>query len=199
MRASIVDYNECVDIQTLKTIKNNFLVDLKQAVSGKQTSLPFIRHHLGKATLLQSGEIFQAVVVGGNICQRALMKKVGNQFHIIKHSQRQQEPLLTKTDLMILLEKNIYPEVEVVTINFAYPLTPVLRKGMSDGVLQSGTKENPLNGLVGMQIGEEFEKYMSKVHGRTIRVVVANDVVCLLLSGLISHTWDAIAAGVVGT
>jgi Mn2+/Fe2+ NRAMP family transporter len=40
---------------------------------------------------------------------------------------------------------------------------------------------------------------MKQVHGRTIRVVVANDVICLLLSGLISHEWDTIAAGIVGT
>lgn len=188
-----------MDIQTLRQVKTDFLSDLHQAALGQQTSLPFIRHHLGKASLVKSGDIFQALVIGGSIYQKATMKKEGNQVQIIEHDQEPQPPFLTKADFMTFLETHIHPDVEVIALNFAYPLMPVLRNGMLEGILQSGSKENSFDGLVGTQVGEEIETYMKHVHGRTIRVSLANDVICLLLSGLISHEWDAIAAGIVGT
>ncbi len=188
-----------MDIQTLRQIKNQFLSVLHQAAVGEQTSLPFIKHHFTKAPLVTSGDTFQALVIGGSICQTATMKKVGHEVQIIEHSQEQQPSFPTKTDFMLFLAAHIRPEVEVVTLNFAYPLTPIVRSGMLDGTLQSGTKENSFDGLVEMQVGAEIEAYMKHVHGRTIRVAVANDVICLLLSGLTYHTWDTIAAGIVGT
>lgn len=188
-----------MDIQTLRQVKTDFLSDLQQAALGQQTSLPFIKHHFTKAPLVTSGDIFQALVIGGSIFQTATMKKVGDQVQIREHHQELQPPFPTKTDFMTFLATHIQPDVEVVALNFAYPLTPILRSGMLDGTLQSGTKENAFDGLVGMQVGEAIETYMKQVHGRTIRVAVANDVICLLLSGLTSHAWNAIAAGIVGT
>ena len=194
-----MDYNDCVDIQTLRQVKNNFISVLQQAASGQQTSLPFIRHHFRQASLVQPGDIFQALVIGGSVCQTATMKKVGDQVQILEHSQEPQPSFRSKTDLMKYIATHIHPEVRVIALNFAYPLKPVFRDDRIDGILQSGTKENSFDGLVGMQVGEAIETYMQQVHGRTIRVAVANDVICLLLSGLISHAWDAIAAGIVGT
>jgi hexokinase len=194
-----VDYNEYVDIQTLRQVKDNFVSVLQKATEGEQTSLPFIRHHFRPVSLMQSGDMFQALVIGGSVCQKATMKKVGDQVQILEHSREQQPPFHTKADLMAFLETQIHPKVEVIALNFAYPLTPILRNSMPDGILQSGTKENVFDGLVGTQVGEAIETYMKQVHGRTIRVAVANDVICLLLSGFVSHEWDAIAAGIVGT
>ncbi len=196
---SIVDYNECVDIQTLRQVKNNFLSDLNRAASGQDSSLPFIRYHLGQTSLVQSGDMFQALVIGGSMCQKATIKKVGNTIQIIEHSKEPQPLFHTKEDFTTFLEEHIHPDVEMVALNFAYPLTPILRDGTWDGMLRTGTKENRFDGLVGMQVGEAIETYMKQIHGRTIRVAVANDVICLLLSGLISHEWDTIAAGIVGT
>jgi len=196
---SDVDYNGYVDIQTLQQVKDNFVSVLKQAASGQQTTLPFIRYHFRQASLVQPGDTFQSLVIGGSICQTATMKKVGDQFQIPEHSQELQPSFRSKTDLMKYIATHIHPEVEVIALNFAYPLTPVLRDSLLDGILQSGTKENIFDGLVGTQVGEAIESYMKQIHGRTIRVAVANDVICLLLSGLTSHAWDTIAAGIVGT
>ncbi len=194
-----MDYNEYVNIQTLKQVKSHFLSDLHKAASGQQTSLPFIRQHLSNTSLVRSGETFQALVIGGSIYRKATIKAVGNQVLIVEHIQGQQSPLRTKADLMRFVETHIHPDVEVIVIDFAYPLIPILRDDVPDGVLQSGSKENTLQGLVGANVGEEIETHMKNVHGRSIHVAVANDTVCLLLTGLTSHTWDAIAAGIVGT
>ena len=196
---SDVDYNGYVDIQTLQQVKDNFVSVLKQAASGKPTSLPFIKYQLNNVPLVTSGDIFQVLVIGGSNFQKATMKKVGKETQITEHSQEHQPPFHTKADFMAFLDTHINPNMEVVALNFAYPLTPILRNGMPDGILQSGTKENVFDGLVGTQVGEAIESYMKQVHGRTIRVAVANDVICLLLSGLTSHAWDTIAAGIVGT
>ena len=194
-----MNYNEYVDIQTLKQIKNQFLSDLHKATLGQQTSLPFIRHNLAKTAVIKSGEIFQTLVIGGSICQKATMKKNGNKVDILDQAQVPQPPFLTKNDFMTFLGTHIHPDVEVVALNFAYPLIPIIRNGMLDGILQSGSKENTFSGLVGDKVGAEIETYFQKTFGRTIRVAIANDVICLLLSGLNYHNWDTIAAGIVGT
>lgn len=188
-----------MDLQTVRQVKDQFLSDLYQSSSGQNSSLLFIRHHVTTTPLVKSGDIIQVLVIGGTNFQKALIQKVDNQARIISHEQELQPQFATKADLMTFLATHIDPNVEVVAINFAYPLTPSLRNGMLEGTLESGSKENTFDGLVGESMGEEIETHMKHVHKRTIRVAVGNDVICLLLSGLNHHRWDAIAAGIVGT
>ncbi len=194
-----VDYNEYVDTNTLIQIKNNFLSVLQQAASGQQTSLPFIRHQLPKIPLVKSGDTFQVLVIGGSVCQKATMKKDGDELKIISHHELSLPPFLTRDDFMTFLGAYISRDAEVIALNLAYPLTPTLRGGMLDGILRSGSKENTFDGLVGMQVGDEIEKYMKNTQARDIKVCVANDVICLLMSGLTRNEWSDIAAGIVGT
>lgn len=188
-----------MNINTLVQIKNNFRSELQKASAGKSTSLPFIRHMLPKLPLVKSGDTFQALVMGGSVCQKAMMKKEGDGLKIISHHELSLPPFLTRDDFMTFLGAHIQHDVGAIALNLAYPLTPTLRGGMLDGILRSGSKENTFDGLVGMQVGDEIEKYMKRVHGRTIRVSLANDVICLLFSGLTHHRWDTISAGIVGT
>lgn len=185
-----------MDTHALRLIKDNFAQALLQGVSG---SLPFIKHNLAPTSLVKEGETFQTLVIGGSFYQKAMMKKVGENIQIISHDQGPQPPFLTESDLMEFIETHIDPAVSIVALNFAYPMTPVQRKGILDGVLQHGSKENTFDGLVGKRVGEAVETYMQGRRGQKIRVSTANDTICLLLSGLIHHEWDSIAAGIVGT
>ncbi len=183
----------------LTQIKNNFVAELEKGAQGIQGSLPFIKHNLSTASLVEPNGIFQTLVIGGSFYQKAKMKKINGNIQIIEHDQGPQPPFLSKQDLMTFVENHIDPEVSIVALNFAYPMTPVSRDGILDGRLQSGSKENTFDGLVGENVGEAIEKYMMEKENRTIRVSAANDTICLLLSGLIHHDWDGIAAGIVGT
>lgn len=188
-----------MNIQELTQIKNNFVQELEKGKQNSGSSLPFIRHNLSPASLVEQNGVFQTLVIGGSFYQKAKMKKINGNIQIMEHDQGPQPPFLSKQDLMTFIEEHIDPEVSVVALNFAYPMTPVSRDNILDGTLQSGSKENTFEGLVGENVGEAIEKYMAEKHNRTLKVSAANDTICLLLSGLIHHEWDAIAAGIVGT
>ncbi|MBP9690520.1 hypothetical protein KBD81_00410 [Candidatus Woesebacteria bacterium] len=187
-----------MNIDTLQTIKNNFANELILSSQGTKTSLPFIKHSLSPVSIVDEGETFQALVIGGSFYQKAIMKKENGTITIVEHEQGAQPPFLTKVSLMTFIESHIAPDVNTVALNFAYPMTPISRDGILDGTLVSGSKENTFEGLVGENVGEEIEKYMSQ-KGRMIRVSAANDTICLLLSGLVNHPWNTLAAGIVGT
>ena len=97
------------------------------------------------------------------------------------------------------IEKALRPDITYLALNFAYPMSPVSRDGYLDGNLIMGTKEHSFEGLVGKNIGETIEKYIFDTLKRKIHVAIANDTVCLLLSGLTQYRWNGLVGGIVGT
>ena len=181
------------------TIKNAFVKELSDANAGQQTSLPFIKHTLAAKSLVAENESFQTLVIGGSFFQKATMKQIAGNLQIIQHTQGEQPAFLTKQSLLDFVMEHLDPEVQTVALNFAYPLTPINRGELLDGILQNGSKENTFEGLVGLNVGETIEQYVMEKTGKKIQVAVANDTICLLLSGLIHHSWENLAAGIVGT
>jgi hexokinase len=188
-----------MQFEELNLIKKSFINDLKAGLEQKSSSLAFIRHKLSVSEIVKENQTFQTIVIGGSIYQKAIMKKSNDNLKILDLDQGPQPSFLSKEDLMIFIESHVDPQVSVIALNFAYPMTPINRDGLLDGTLQSGSKENTFSGLVGKNVGEEIEKYFFEKFNRNIRVSVANDTICLLLSGLVHHNWDKIAAGIVGT
>lgn len=188
-----------MDIPTLQTIQANFLQELKNAQSGKQTSLAFITHQLPQNPIVKNNEVFQVLVIGGSVCKNAKVIKEKNSISILEMTQKPQPPFITKEDLFSFIEKELLENVSVLALNFAYPLQPVFHNNKLDGVLVSGAKENTFTGLIGKQLGLEIGQHMQQQRNRSITVSVANDTICLLLSGLMKHPWETLAAGIVGT
>lgn len=185
--------------QTLSSIQQNFLSELLLAEQKKKTSLPFIKHRTPSSPLVSDGETFQVMTIGGTIFRKALVKNINGTLKIVQRETKNQPPLLNKEDLLLYVEKELQPTTRVLALNFAYAMTPVFERGRLDGVLLHGSKENALGDMVGKKVGEEIEKYIVKKHKRDIVVSVANDAVCLLLSGLTRFPWETLAGGIVGT
>ncbi|MCX8009160.1 MAG: hypothetical protein N3A54_05695 [Patescibacteria group bacterium] len=139
------------------------------------------------------------LVVGGSVYRSAIMKKRGNGIALLEKIEGTQPVFHTKEDFLSFIVSKMHPDVSVVGINFAYPLAPVFREGYLDGILQSGTKEHAFHGLMGEPVGETIEKAVYERLHQEIRVGIANDTICLLLSGLTQYEWHQIAAGIVGT
>lgn len=188
-----------MDLSNLAKIKDAFVKELQDAASGNKTSLPFIRHTLSPQSLVQPNETFQVIAIGGSFYQKALMTKENENIKIIDYSQGEQPQFLNENALLTFVERHIDPNATKIGINFAYPLEPVTRDTIVDGVLKSGSKENTFTGLIGNQVGKTIEDYFKEKHNRTITVTVANDTICLLLSGLVQYEWNQLAAGIVGT
>lgn len=188
-----------MDPNYLKTIQKNFLKELKAAKAGKKTSLAFIIHQLAKTQIAQEGEVFQVLVTGGSVCKEADVRYKDGKLKILRKQEMSCGSFDTKKDFLEFVWKNLSKETKTLAVNFTFPIKPVLRNNTLDGTLINGTKEHIFKGLVGQKVGEEIEKYIYQKVGRKIKVAVANDTICLLLSALTQYSWDQIAAGVVGT
>lgn len=188
-----------MDINLIKSIQQNFLNELKDSNQGKKTSLPFIIHQLPASSLVKDGEIFQVIVIGGSVCRKAIIKKEGANLRILKQLGINPVFLKKHQNLADFIERELDKEVKVLALNFAFPLEPIFEHGRLDGKLISGSKEYEFKSLIGKKVGEEIEKYVQKKQKRKITVSVANDTICLLLSGLTKYPWDSLVGGIVGT
>ncbi len=188
-----------MDLTTLKIVQKNFFKELKDANAGKKTSLPFIIHELPNTSLVKEDEVFEALVIGGSVCTKALLKKTQKKLKIIKKESINSTFLKKYQDPADFIERNLYPDIRIVALNFAYPLKPVFEQGRLDGILMSGSKEHTFKKILHKKVGKEIEDYVAKKQNRQIIVSVANDTICLLLSGLTKYSWEELVGGVLGT
>ncbi len=185
--------------KTLLEIKDNFVSELAAGKAKKKTSLPFIRHQLSLAPKVKKEEVFQVLRIGGSIYQNALVKRTNGKITIVQSHQRPLPIFTTKDVFLSFIEKTLHKDVDHLAINFAYPMKPISRDGYLDGELIAGSKEHNFEGLVGRLVGETVEKHIRDKGGRTIHVALANDTVCLLLSGLTQFSWQGLVGGIIGT
>ena len=194
-----------MDIATLKTIKSNFVKELQDSASGKKTSLPFIINQIPTTPLVNNGEIFQALVIGGSIYKKAILKKVKKKLSILEIENGEQPLFKTAEDLFLFVGKIANPNINIISINFAHRIKPTVRKNSGnssksriDGILIGGSKESTLHGLIDKKVREEIERYFRK-NKKDALVAVANDTICLLLAGLTQYKPIILAGGADGT
>lgn len=188
-----------MNLDNLKQITNSFTKEVELANSGNKSSLPYIKHALPSFPLVKDEEIFQVLVIGGSISKSALVKKTKNGLKILKSSQKDQPVFHTQEDLLRFIEKELAKDVQILALNFAYPLKPVATDTKLEGILMGGSKENTFQGHVGKNVCLEVEKYIFEKRKQKIQVSCANDTICLLLSGLTKYSWDKLSCGILGT
>ena len=185
---------------TLQQIRDNFVGELRRASGSEQTSLGFIRNPLPRRPLAERDETFQVMVIGGTEFEQATV--YNRSFNI--YTNYRVPAFRTKEDFLSFLVSpkhfGLNPDTHVLAINFAFPLQSTMRDGRLDGVLMRGTKEHQFEGLVGQTVGGAVEQFVENTqNGRKILVTVANDTVCLILSGLNRCKREELVAGIVGT
>ncbi len=195
-------------IDQLKKIRDDFVVELVRISQGKKSSLSFIKNSLPQKSFISNNKIFQVMVVGGRVFEKALVSfihpKGGRTDSLrVKKIEKDVLPVFkTKENFFSFFFKQLNSQVNIVALNFAYHLDPLLRNGLIDGRLISGTKEHLFNNLINKLIGKELEDYIFTKEKRKINVSVANDTICLLLAALLSmrrsSSSHTIAAGIVG-
>lgn len=188
-----------MDRSSLSKIAGNFTKELSDAKLGKKTSLPFIRHQLSLKPKVKKDEVFQVLRIGGSIYQNALVKRINGKIAIVKSVQKPLPVFTTKEVFLSFIEKTLNRDVTHLALNFAYPMEPVSREGYLDGKLVAGTKEHEFTGLVGNLVGETIERRVRDTLKKTIHVALANDTVCLVLSGLTQFPWRGLVGGIIGT
>jgi len=184
---------------TYKEIAQAFLNELQQAAAGQTTSLPFIRHEYSPLSEVQEDEIFQVLVVGGSIYKSAMVQKVEGRLYVLSQMGGTLPVFLTAEQFLEFCVEQVDKHTRVLAINMAFPLTPSFVDGRLEGHLAFATKEHTFEGLIGEPIAQRIVQAVREARGQEIVAAVANDTICLLLSGLTRMKWDQVAAGIVGT
>lgn len=188
-----------MDITLLHTLTANFTQELRLASRGETSSLFFIKHTLPRHPLVERGEVFQVIVIGGSVFRKARAQVTEEGLRILAREEFPQPPFLTKEAFLSFFANHVDTDVSAIGLNFAYPLTPLFESGVLDGKLIHGSKENTFRGLHGEQIGKTLTTYIQETTGRSVTIAVANDVICLLLSGLTAYPKGQLVAGIMGT
>jgi hexokinase len=186
-------------IQDMQTLKKAVISELKNAQLGEKSSISYIHHTLPEKSLVKDGEEFQVLVVGGTVLRSAICRKKEKTVSIINSEKSSPPKFDTFQSFFDCIFEYLSPNISVLALNFAYPLSPVYENGVLDGILLSGTKENIFDGLVGVQIGKIISEEFYKRYQKEIVVSVANDTICLLLSGISVYEKENIIGGIVGT
>lgn len=164
-------------------IKQNFFEELVRASQHKPSSIFFLKHHLPEKPLLTKG-IVQGIVIGGTnyILSTEEITSEGKSNMLKK--QKGILPIFdTKQTLMDFFSKHLDQQADAIGINFGFPLEARTGSdGEIDGILINGTKEHKFTGLK-EPIGELIKSLFREKYQKIPKVSIANDTVCLTLSG----------------
>ena len=190
MIASTVALLETPDYQQ---IKQNFLAELTFASQNQPSSLSFMKNLLPNKPLITEG-IVQGIVIGGTnyILSTEEIKAKGERTIL----DRKTGILPTFTDRQSLshfLLEHIDQRADAIGLNFGFPILPVTGShGQLDGKIIHGTKEHTFTGA-NDPLGEMIQALFLQRYHKNIPVSVANDTVCLLLSGVGTEQGSLIA------
>jgi hexokinase len=182
------------------TFVENLLQELKDASSGQSNSIKYLKSDLTRQALVEENENFQVIMVGGSHLESILARFENNQLEMLNFRETDIQKLATKEIFFEYIQEFLEPDVEVVALNFAYPIEPFVRDGRFDGKLVARPKGHNFEGLYQKNVGQELEEYFLQL-GRKIKFTICNDTTAL---GLASLNWQDYKnsekiMGVVGT
>lgn len=182
----------------LELIVSNMVDELEKSSQGQTTSLPYLKNPLPRIS--HKTDLIQCLVMGGTVFEKALVKR-SEEGMIIISSDKVQIPVMKNVETFLdFIIPHIDPQVTQIGLCFTFPLEPVIRADMLDGILIRGTKEHDYVGLVGKPVGQTLEEVVLEKTGRKVQFAVANDTVCLVLAGKsLSQDINGLAGGINGT
>jgi hexokinase len=185
----------------LKRFSKNFADELYSSSQGVKNSLLFANNLLPQKPLIQENQNFQVLMIGGSHLESAIAKLVSGRVELSNFSQKDLPKITSKDIFLEIIEAAVELQTKVLSINFAFPIEPILSNNKLDGVLLNGPKGHDFDGLIGKKVALEIENYLLQKRGQKIQVTLANDTVGLGLATkeFDSFTWQNYAVGIVGT
>jgi hexokinase len=175
---------ELIQTPHYQQIKQNFLQEIILASEGKPSSISFIKHHLPEKPLLTQG-IVQGIVIGGTnyILSTEEIATDGTR-KILSHETGILPIFDTKQTFIDFLSAHLDARADAIGINFGFKLEPTIgTHGELDGkILAKGTKDHTFTGIT-ESVGTLVKSVFANKYQKEIVVAVANDAICLLLSG----------------
>lgn len=183
----------------LKTLRDNFKRELVKAHGGEKSAFRYLKTKIPTAKSENSEKRYQVMVVGGTNFSTASVFRKGSDVSLTNIKKEQFSPFKSGKALFEFLSERILPDVNIVCLNFAFPMEQIVRDGRMDGTLLSVGKDHQMDDLIGKNVGESFESYLLENFRKKIELSVANDTVCLLLSGLTVAPKEKIVGAILGT
>ncbi|MBI4973266.1 hypothetical protein HZC27_01515 [Candidatus Roizmanbacteria bacterium] len=183
----------------LLIIKDNFIHEIQKASLGQESSVSFLPHTIPQTSPLKDGEMFQVMTIGGSVFKSALVKKQPNECVVLSEKDDAIPRFGSDRIFLEFITSHLDPTVTYLSLNLAYPLDPVFRDNLLDGIFVRGGKEHRFDGLVGKKVGESIEEFVFTRLKRKVHVTVANDTVCLFISDVTLQSWNTTVAGIIGT
>lgn len=189
-KGAVIQYTQ----SELLKFSDSFMEELKKADAGKATDFAYSIHEFYESDRIPDES--QLMVIGGSNFQSC---RVINNRPDLENIISEELPLMTSEKiLMDVVYRNIHSSTKYLAVNFAFPLTPVMRDNRLDGILIRGTKGHTLDDCINRAVGEIIENHCRE-KGLDIKVSLANDTICLILAGLESGEKNNLVGGVVGT
>jgi len=185
-------------IDTLQEIRRSLVAEFTDAAAGKKTSLAFARHEISSTGNAEKTTA-RIIVIGGSNCVSADGVKTPRGVELSDIHEESLPVFDNSGTFLPYITAHIPENADLIGLNFAYPMEPVIRDGRLDGRLIKATKEHTFSGVVGHEVGRLLEEHLLATRGQKVEITTANDTVCLILSGLEKYHPTGLAGGVIGT
>ncbi|MGI8419019.1 MAG: hexokinase family protein [Candidatus Levyibacteriota bacterium] len=175
---------ELLEIPDYQQIKQNFVDELTKASQNQPSSLSFIKHTLPSKPLLTKG-IVQGIVIGGtNYIVSTEQLTTSGKRNILKRRTGILPIFTSKQSLIDFFSEHLDQRADADGLNFGFRMEPTYGiEGSLDGIAHaSGTKDHTFTGL-DISLGTLIKTVFNDLYGKAILSSVANDTICLLLSG----------------
>ena len=187
------------DSEKLIEIKLSFQAELEKAKKGEESSLSYLRHKLPSQRLVEEGGKFQVLSVGGTYLVSAMAMIVNGKIQLTDTKKLRLPDISSKQVFLDLMEESVDFDVELLALNFGYPMKAVYVDDYLDGVLLRKTKNHSFEGMIGEVVGQLVCEHLLEKRGQKLKVSTANDTICLALSGLSEVKASKIAGLILGT
>lgn len=165
----------------LERMRDRFVEELTAAKRGAPSSLSYIKNTAPRKAFVEPGARYQVLVVGGTDYKTAIMPAAGKEEKLIDPTKGPVPLFSTAKDFFEFIIRLLDPHINTLAVNFAFPIISQVRDGFLDGTLVKGVKDHRFGSLIGKQVGLETETYIQTEKQRRVRVILANDAVCLAL------------------
>jgi len=184
----------------LKSITQNLINAFEGARPDEMSEgVSYIPNPLPPHTLVEDGEAFQIMVVGGTTFVSA-RARLQNGDLVIDTTRECELPLLeTRNTFLSLIESYIEDDISVLALNYSFPLKVFIRENRLDGAALRSVKHHRLEGLLGKPVGQEIEDYLTPLRKTPLRVTCGHDTTSLLLAGYHHTGKEHLIGGVIGT
>lgn len=179
---------------TAQEIYQAFLQDIQQQSSDFawiQTPFP--------QPLLSKNTPFLGVVIGGSGVTIARMWDTDQGLDYEIQTQISLPHWTSISEMAEYIGEHLSPDIAVVALNFAFPISSFLRDKKLDATLIRSTKSGVFHESIDTPIGQTCEQIFQEHVNRHISVSLANDTSCLLLAGQEQAQTSDILGLIVGT